>query len=106
MQKISLNVTKKFFDRRINNVYNCIVLVIIVVIVSTKNSDLKEQNNALKKEIQKLKDIIKKLEISKITFSESYQESKTNSIVEDKILSKETIEKNKLFEIIKEYSNK
>ena len=32
----------------------CIALAIIVVIVTTKNSDLKEQNNALKKEIQKL----------------------------------------------------
>ena len=61
----------------------CIALAIIVVIVTTKNSDLKEQNNALKKEIQKLKDIIKKLEISKTTFSESYEESKTNIIGED-----------------------
>ena len=76
----------------------CIALAIIVVIVTTKNSDLKEQNNALKKEIQKLKDIIKKLEISKTTFSESYEESKTNIIGEDNILSKEAIEKNNIYE--------
>ena len=76
----------------------CIALAIIVVIVTTKNSDLKEQNNALKKEIQKLKDIIKKLEISKTTFSESYEKSKTNIIGEDNILSKEAIEKNNIYE--------
>ena len=76
----------------------CIALAIIVVIVTTKNSDLKEKNNALKKEIQKLKDIIKKLEISKTTFSESYEESKTNIIGEDNILSKETIEKKNIYE--------
>ena len=76
----------------------CIILAIIVVVVTTKNSDLKEQNNALKKEIQKLKDIIKKLEISKTTFSGSYDEPKTNNIVEDKILSNEAIEKNNIYE--------